>query len=129
MSSLNSYQEIDLKIDFRRYWLTLKRRSVMATSIFASIIALTSIYIIFRKPIFQSSGSVLIKPQNSSLLSGLETLSNAELKSLGKLSDPLFTEVEVIRSYPVFQKTVETLSDIGFEVTLLVAETTASQRR
>ncbi len=107
MSSLNSYQEIDLKIDFRRYGLALKRRSVVAISIFVSMIALTSIYIIFKKPVFQSSGSVLIKPQNSSLLTGLETVPKAELKSLGKLSDPLITEIEVIRSYPVLQKTAE----------------------
>lgn len=119
MSSLNSYREIDLKIDFRRYWLALKRRSAVATSIFISMIALTSIYIIFKKPIFQSSGSLLIKPQNSSLLTGLETLPKAELKSLGKLSDPLITEIEVIRSYPVLQKTAKTLSANGFDISIL----------
>ena len=119
MSSLNSYQETDLKIDFHGYWLALKRRSFIAASVFIGIIALTFIYVIFKKPVFKSSGSVLIEPQNSSLLTGLETLSTGELKSLGKQSDPLITEIEVIRSYPVLKETAETLAVNGSYISIL----------
>ena len=110
MSSLDSYQETDLKIDFHGYWLALKRRSFIAASLFIGIMTLTFIYVTFKKPVFKSSGSVLIEPQNSSSLTGLETLPTGELKSLGKQSDPLITEIEVIRSYPVLKETTEALS-------------------
>lgn len=118
MSSLNSYQETDLKIDFHKYWLTLKRRISVAAILFVSINIFVLIYVTLKKPVFKSSGSVLIKPQNSSSLTGLETLSTGEIETLGKQSEALITEIEVIRSYPVLEETAQILSSNGSDLSI-----------
>ena len=115
MSSLNSYQETDLKIDFHNYWGALKRRKFWALGVFAVIFSSNCIYVALKDPVYESIGSILIAPKSSSF-SGIETPLTGELESLGKQSDPLITETEIIRSHPVLQETAAKLSSEGYEI-------------
>ena len=117
MSSLTSYQEIDIKIDLKSYWLTLKRRFSLAAIIFISINTFLFVYLTLKKPLFKSGGIVLIKPQSTSSIKGLETLETGKIEVFGNQSDPLFTEIEVIRSYPILRETASIIypseTDLG----------------
>ncbi len=126
MSSLNSYEEIDLKINLNRFGLVLRRRWLPSVGVFMSVIALALIYLALKKPVYKSSGSILVKPQNSSLPTGFNTDSVGELEALGKQSDPLITEMEMIRSRPILELTAKALSykmsDMSDDISILSLE-------
>lgn len=119
MSSLTSYQEIDIKIDLNSYWLTLKRRFSLAAIIFVSINIVLLVYLTLKKPLFKSSGIVLIKPQSTSSIKGLETLKTGKIEVFGNQSDPLFTEIEIIRSAPILRETASIISASGTDISIL----------
>jgi polysaccharide biosynthesis transport protein len=97
-------------IDFGKYWLTLRRRWLPATSVFVLIVTLAAGYAFLKKPTYSAQARLLVKKKNAT--SGLVTEAAAkigELESLNVLNSPLDTEAEVVRSIPLLQKTVTSL--------------------
>ena len=98
-------------IDFRQYWLAIKRRWLPATAVFASVVVLTALHTLLQKPIYEAKGKILIKkPNNVTSAITEENLGSEKLSSVGSQSDPLSTEVELIRSAPIARKTITTLN-------------------
>jgi capsular exopolysaccharide synthesis family protein len=96
-------------IEFQQYWQILKRRWLPALIIFASILGLVSYSILKEKPIYEAEGKLLLK----------KTIAGSSLTELGKeigqltpaaeQSNPLTTEIEVIRSTEIVEKTINKL--------------------
>lgn len=97
-------------IDFRQYLLAIKRRWLPATAIFTCIVGLAMLNVFSQKPIYEAKGKILIKKSSnvtSAITQGQEL---GGLSVVGAQSDPLITEIELIRSVPVARKTVSALN-------------------
>ncbi|WP_009632916.1 GumC family protein [Synechocystis sp. PCC 7509] len=97
-------------IDFRQYLLAIQRRWLPATAIFTCVVGLALLNVFLQKPVYEAKGKILIKKSSnvtSAITQGEEI---GGLSSVGSQSDPLITEIELIRSTPVARKTISTLN-------------------
>jgi capsular exopolysaccharide synthesis family protein len=96
-------------IDFKKYWLILKRRWLPASSIFLLTVILATAVAFVKKPTYEAQGRLLFKKKNvtSSLTQAGEKI--GELDTLNMMNTPLDTEAEVVRSIPLIQKTIAAL--------------------
>src|ERR687886_717163 len=98
-------------IDFKKYWLILRRRWLPASSVFVLIVILATTLAFLKKPTYSAQGVLLFKKKNTT--SGLVTEAGekiGQLESLNALDTPLDTEAEVVRSIPLIQKTIAALN-------------------
>ena len=97
-------------IDFKKYWLVLRRHWLPATSVFLLTVALVAGISFLKKPKYQAEGRLLLKKKNttSALITGASE-KIGQLEPLNMMNSPLDTEVEVIRSIPLLQKTIAIL--------------------
>jgi polysaccharide biosynthesis transport protein len=96
-------------IDLKQYWLILRRRWLPALIVMSSVTTLTALMTFLQKPVFESTGKVLLKKDSgiSSAIqsSGLGTL--GELAGIGDKSNPISTEAEIIKSAPIVQSVIQ----------------------
>ena len=105
---MESTEAIDL--DFQKFWLILKRRWLPAVGVFGCVVALTAVVASLPKPVYEAQGKLLFKKTNqTSSLTGLGQ-QIGELDSLAEKSNPLNTEIEIIRSIPFLEKTITSLN-------------------
>ncbi len=92
-----------------QYWLILKRRFVPALGVFLFVFILGTVTTILKKPTYEARASLKLRKINPS--SSLTDLSKeiGDLSSLGEKSNPLTTQVEVMRSQPLIEKTIADL--------------------
>jgi capsular exopolysaccharide synthesis family protein len=100
-------------IDFKKYWLILRRRWLPATSVFVLIILLATTVAYLQKPTYAAQGRLRFKKKNAT--SGLVTETGSktgigELESLNMMNTPVDTEAEAVRAIPLLQKTIKTLN-------------------
>lgn len=101
-----------LDIDFKKFWLILKRRWLPAAGVFSCVVAGATVFASMQKPVYEAQGKLLFrKPQTSSLI-GLdkEGGTSGGLDALSLKTNPLSTEIEVIRSVPFVEKTITALN-------------------
>lgn len=96
-------------IEFQQYWQILKRRWLPALVVFASILALVSYAILKDKPLYEAEGKLLLKKTTAG--SSLTELGKeiGQLTPAAEQSNPLTTEIEVIRSTEIVEKTINKL--------------------
>jgi capsular exopolysaccharide synthesis family protein len=110
---MESQESIDLKLS--HYLSAVKRRWVPAVSIFATTVALSMVSASFLKPSYQAEGRLLFKNSafkvvGSSLVpTNMDAGESGELKSLVATQNPIATQIEVITSRPLLQKTIDRL--------------------
>jgi capsular exopolysaccharide synthesis family protein len=110
-------------IDFGRYWLTLRRRWLPATSVFVLIVMLATALAFSKKPNYEAQGRLLFKKKSTtSSLVTEATGKISELDTLNQLNTPVDTEAEVVRSIPLIQKTIAALNLKDDKGTLLKPE-------
>ncbi|BAY60715.1 hypothetical protein NIES22_07750 [Calothrix brevissima NIES-22] len=102
-------QEDRDSIDFQQYWLILKRRWLLTSFVTGSVFGLAALLTFLQKPAYESPAKLIFNKQN-----GISSFSDiaakaGELRGLTSFSNPVDTEAEVIRSYPIIQKTITTL--------------------
>ncbi|KAB8320953.1 polysaccharide biosynthesis tyrosine autokinase [Tolypothrix campylonemoides VB511288] len=104
MESKPNFEEID----FQKYLLVLQRRWVPAVGVFGAVVTLVSLYAFSLKPTYNAEGSLLIKTNRTSSLTGLgEAL--GRLESLGVNNNPSDTQAKIVASVPVIQETITEL--------------------
>ncbi|BAZ20166.1 putative exopolysaccharide biosynthesis protein [Kalymmatonema gypsitolerans NIES-4073] len=104
MESKPNFEEID----FQKYLLVLQRRWVPAVGVFGVAVTLVSLYAFSLKPTYKAEGSLLIKTNRTSSLTGLgEAL--GRLESLGVNNNPSDTQAKIVVSVPVIQETITEL--------------------
>jgi capsular exopolysaccharide synthesis family protein len=94
---------------FNQYLLILKRRWLPASVVFLTISSIGTLSVFLQKPIYEAEGKLRFKETNptSSLTNLGETTKTNEYPALK--TDPLSTESEVVRSYPVIKETLDRL--------------------
>lgn len=104
-----NYKDQD-SIDFQQYWLILKRRWLPSAVVITTIVGLTALVTFQQKPIYETEGKLLFNKSNKiSALTGLNS-GIGELSGVTQLTNPLETESEIIRSYPILEKTISKLN-------------------
>jgi polysaccharide biosynthesis transport protein len=96
-------------IELQQYWQILKRRWLPALFVFASILALVGYSILKEKPIYEAEGKLLLKKATAG--SSLTEVGKeiGQLTPAAEQSNPLTTEIEVIRSTELVDKTINKL--------------------
>ena len=93
------------EIDLQKYGLILKRRGRLITIIALSTLVLSGINALRQIKLYQASGQLLIRSDQTSQLTGIDARSG-DVKSLTTKSDPLTTEIEILKSNRVLQNVV-----------------------
>ncbi|HEY9630760.1 MAG TPA: polysaccharide biosynthesis tyrosine autokinase [Coleofasciculaceae cyanobacterium] len=102
-------QDLSEDIDIQKYWLVLKRRWLPAAGTFGAVVAVTLFFLLQQKPSYEAEGKLLIKSSRASSLTGLG-VGIGELEGLNQqTANPLDTQVEIVRSVPIMQATIEAL--------------------
>ncbi|WGV27778.1 GumC family protein [Halotia branconii] len=110
---IEAREPIDL--DFSRYLLILKRRWLPATSILLGTVALSALATLYLKPSYEAEGKLLFRVPSFKVVGSnlLPSTSDGEepgdLRSLVATQNPISTQVEVISSHPLLQRTIDQL--------------------
>ncbi|HAZ49441.1 MAG TPA: lipopolysaccharide biosynthesis protein [Cyanobacteria bacterium UBA11369] len=97
-------------LGIQQYWLILKRRWLPASAVFVTVIALTGIKIWLQQPLYRAEAKLAFSKTNpTSSLTGLGK-EIGEFSPVAEQTNPLNTEVEVIRSVPIAQQTITRLN-------------------
>ncbi|MFN6526264.1 polysaccharide biosynthesis tyrosine autokinase [Nostoc sp. ChiSLP03a] len=105
MESLPNFEEVNIQ----KYLEVLQRRWLPLVGIFAISVSLGCLYAFSLKPSYKAEGSLMIKTNRSSSLTGLPD-DIGRLEALNVNDNPLETQVRVIGSNPVIEKTINSLN-------------------
>lgn len=100
------------ELDFKKYWLVLRRRWLPGMVASAIVVTLAVLSTSREETIYKAGGKLLLKEDRSAAaLTGLEGLDEAgRLKGLTLNSEPLATQAQVVLSRPIAEKTVKELN-------------------
>jgi polysaccharide biosynthesis transport protein len=104
IETVNFIEEIDLQ----KYWQVLQRRWGLVLAMLLAGLTLAALYVLFQSKNYRAQGMLLVKPDESSQLVGINAKSS-EIKAATSRSDPLSTEAEILKSLPVLETSVKTL--------------------
>lgn len=105
MESLPNFEEVNIQ----KYLEVIQRRWLPLVGIFAISVTLGCLYAFSLKPSYKAEGSLMIKTNRSSSLTGLPD-DIGRLEALNVNDNPLETQVRVIGSNPVMEKTINSLN-------------------
>lgn len=105
MESLPNFEEVNIQ----KYLEVFQRRWLPLVGIFAISVSLGCLYAFSLKPSYKAEGSLMIKTNRSSSLTGLPD-DIGRLEALNVNDNPLETQVRVIGSNPVIEKTINSLN-------------------
>ncbi|MBK1988959.1 polysaccharide biosynthesis tyrosine autokinase [Sphaerospermopsis aphanizomenoides BCCUSP55] len=93
--------------EYLRYWSILQRRWLPTSIVFLTLLALSIVKTLIETPIYQAGGQLVLKKNSTSTLTGVgNQLGQLESSVSGR---PLGTEVAVLRSLPLAEKTINSL--------------------
>ena len=97
-------------VSLEKYWTILKRRWLATLFITISVFIIAQLATSFKKPLYLAEGKLRFQRNNAtSSITGLGT-EIGKLDPLMQQSNPLNTEVEVIRSLPIIETTISRLN-------------------
>jgi len=105
MESLPNVEQVDIQ----KYLQVLQRRWLPVVGIFSISVTLGCLYALSLKPSYKAEGSLMIKTNRTSSLAGLPE-DIGRLESLSQNENPLETQVRVVASNPVLEKTIQSLN-------------------
>ncbi|MEH2160643.1 MAG: polysaccharide biosynthesis tyrosine autokinase [Nostoc sp.] len=90
-----------------QYWAILKRRWLPASIVFGLLLTLAVVKTLLETPIYQATSQLVLKKNSTSSLTGVgNQLGQLESSVSGR---PLGTEVAVLRSLPIAERTINAL--------------------
>lgn len=93
--------------EYLQYWSIIKRRWLPTSIVFFTLVVLSIVKTVIETPIYQAGGQLVLKKNSTSSLTGVGSqLGQLESSVSGR---PLGTEVAVLRSLPLAEKTISTL--------------------
>ncbi|MEA5581251.1 polysaccharide biosynthesis tyrosine autokinase [Nodularia harveyana UHCC-0300] len=94
--------------EYLRYWIILKRHWLPVSIVFLAVMTLSVVRTVRETPIYRASGQLVLKKNSTSSLTGVGSqLGQLEGSVTGR---PLGTEVAILRSLPLAEKTISSLS-------------------
>jgi polysaccharide biosynthesis transport protein len=96
------------EIDVQKYGMILKRRFPVIAVVLITAVGLSTLIATRQKPAYEAVAKILVKAERSSSLTGID-VKIGELDALGpsQQKDPAITQVETIKSLPIFQKAMQ----------------------
>lgn len=94
-------------INLSECWFILKRRWVPAAIVFLAVSTSAAIYGLLRQPIYQAEGTLLVTTDKTPFLTGIGQ-GIEQIETIGP-SNPLETQIAIIKSNPILQATIEQL--------------------
>jgi polysaccharide biosynthesis transport protein len=104
MDSLPNFEEVDIQ----KYLQVLQRRWLSVVGIFGIAVTVGSLYAFSLKPSYKAEGSLMIKTNRTSSLTGLMQ-DIGRLEALSQNENPLETQVKIVGSNPVLLETIRSL--------------------
>ena len=101
--------ETDLQPDFIKYWLTLKRHWLPATLTFGFTLGLATAYAFLKTPVYRVQGQIMYEQDKSNALLGLSSITKDLPIASGEGDRIIESELRVVLSQPVLEKTLETV--------------------
>lgn len=96
-------------MDIQEYWSILKRRWITSSLVFLSVSVLSLGTLMIQKQIYQSDGKIrFTRGDRATALIGVGK-EMGQFEPLLETNNPISTEIEVIRSAPIIQATINTL--------------------
>ncbi|MBD2569397.1 GumC family protein [Anabaena lutea] len=105
---MESKQEDQNLLEFQNYSLVFKKHWLVIVTVIACVLGLTGLFTFIQKPIYEAKGKLLLKQSDASSLTGLNQKLGG-LTGLSNTSNPVDTEVQIIRSNSIVQKTIDRL--------------------
>lgn len=105
MESLPNFEEVNIQ----KYLEVIQRRWLPLVGIFSIAVTLGCLYAFSLKPSYKAEGSLMIKTNRSSSLTGLPQ-DIGRLEALNVNDNPLETQVRIVGSNPVIEKTINSLN-------------------
>ncbi len=105
MEPISNFEEIDLQ----KHLQVLQRRWIPTVGVFGVVVALAFLYAFSLKPVYRAEGSLLIRINRTSSLTGLGPEAIGRLDSLGITNSPLETQIKIVTSVPILQETIKVL--------------------
>jgi polysaccharide biosynthesis transport protein len=93
-----------LNIVLRHKWM------LIISTVVCTLIGLAACFVIPK--VYESNGKLLISQDNMSLMNNGSPLEDIMLSSLGK-SDPLTTQMEILKTRPILNKVIDSLGLVG----------------
>ncbi|NJM19668.1 MAG: polysaccharide biosynthesis tyrosine autokinase [Richelia sp. RM2_1_2] len=125
METLDNIEKIE-EIDIQKYFQVLKRRWLPALGVCALTVTGATLYALSLKPTYRAEGSVMIKSNRTSSLTGVsEDL--GRLEALTQNNNPLDTQTRIVTSNPVLQETITALNLRDEKGEMLPVSTLAGQ--
>ncbi|MBF2014117.1 MAG: polysaccharide biosynthesis tyrosine autokinase [Rivularia sp. T60_A2020_040] len=125
METLDNIEKIE-EIDIQKYFQVLKRRWLPALGVCALTVTGATLYALSLKPTYRAEGSVMIKSNRTSSLTGVsEDL--GRLEALTQNNNPLDTQTRIVTSNPVLQETISALNLTDEKGEILPVSTLAGQ--
>jgi capsular exopolysaccharide synthesis family protein len=105
---MESRENIDL--DLQKFWSIIKRRWLPATTVFGCVVTASVMLASLQKGSYEAGGKVLVQKTNqTSALTGLAE-KIGQLEGLDIKSSPINTEMEILNSVPILEKTITALN-------------------
>ncbi|MEM9922291.1 MAG: polysaccharide biosynthesis tyrosine autokinase [Cyanobacteria bacterium P01_D01_bin.50] len=102
-------QNYSEEIDVQKYLLVLKRRWLIASSVFAAFAVLGVFNWISQKPAYQATGKLMFRADKTSSLTGAgEEI--GDLESIKREANALDTEAVVLKSEPIIKEVINSLN-------------------
>jgi succinoglycan biosynthesis transport protein ExoP len=101
-------QRYSEELDLQSYWLILKRRWLVTSSVLAATVGLVALATSMQRPSYQASGQVLVQSNRTTSLTGVGEKIGS-LESLKREGNPLDTQAVVVQSYPLLQQVIDSL--------------------
>ncbi|MEM1239268.1 MAG: polysaccharide biosynthesis tyrosine autokinase [Cyanobacteria bacterium P01_H01_bin.26] len=95
-------------LNVQKYLLVLKRRWLIAVSVFMTVSVLSVLSVSFEESVYRASGSLLFKSSRAPSLTGIEG-DIGELDPLVFGGNPLETQAEIIKSLSIAESVIEAL--------------------
>lgn len=95
-------------INWRKYWLILKRGKKVTFTVFGLITALGLLYAVLSKPLYKSEAKLLIESNFTSSFTGLGE-DMGRIEPLTDQSDPLNAQAEILLSNTTLKQTIKEL--------------------
>jgi len=105
-------QEQDASIDLSKFWHIIRKRWVPTSIVMVSVFGLAAVTTFSQKLVYESQGKLVFSKKDAvSSLSSLNNIADkvGDLGGLTNTSNPIDTESEIIRSYPIVSKTITSL--------------------
>ncbi|MGL5924769.1 GumC family protein [Chroococcidiopsis sp.] len=99
-----------LNLDLQKYWESLKRNWLPAVATFGLVSVLATLVACLQQPEYEAQGKLLLKISRTPSLTGVGQQLEELDPPLAAKSSPLNTEIEIIRSIPLVQQTINALN-------------------